>query len=300
MGYSVSLGMVTFNEEKYVEKSVLSILGQTFTDFELNISDNGSEDKTLCIIKNLAQLDSRIKLHPEVENKGALYNFRKVRNLSKARYFSWVAGHDIYPGNWLEEMYAAIKENNRLSMVTSDVIYFSDDGLILRNVSQDYETLSLPQYGRIVYGVKRPSAGNRVYGLQDLEKTKKIPVNEAAFWDKIYMSAVEIVGATKSVKETCWFRRENAETVKNTMINVNDKLSRQIKILPSRRHNPSLHLFFPQYINKIILLHLVFKFADEISVIKKIQLGFIIFTQSKYPYKMSNSLKLIYRHYFGR
>jgi len=42
----VSIGLFVYNGERFIEDSLDSILGQTFTDFELIISDNASTDRT--------------------------------------------------------------------------------------------------------------------------------------------------------------------------------------------------------------------------------------------------------------
>lgn len=59
---SVSVAMPAYNAERYVEEAVRSILGQTFTDFEFLIVDDGSTDGTGPILDRLAATDPRIRL----------------------------------------------------------------------------------------------------------------------------------------------------------------------------------------------------------------------------------------------
>jgi GT2 family glycosyltransferase len=42
----VSIGMAVYNGEKYLDEAIRSILAQTYTNFELIISDNASTDRT--------------------------------------------------------------------------------------------------------------------------------------------------------------------------------------------------------------------------------------------------------------
>ena len=56
----VSVGLPVYNGERYIEESVRSVLAQTFADFELIISDNGSTDSTVGIVEKLAAEDDRI------------------------------------------------------------------------------------------------------------------------------------------------------------------------------------------------------------------------------------------------
>ena len=58
----VSFVMSAFNAEECIEKSIESILSQTYKNFELIIVDDGSKDETLKILKNKAKKDKRIKI----------------------------------------------------------------------------------------------------------------------------------------------------------------------------------------------------------------------------------------------
>ena len=57
----VSIGMPVFNSEKYLEAAIDSVLAQTYTNFELIISDNASTDQTPEICRAYATKDRRIR-----------------------------------------------------------------------------------------------------------------------------------------------------------------------------------------------------------------------------------------------
>ena len=50
----VSIGLPIFNGEKYIRNALSSLLSQTFSDFELIISDNASTDSTQMICEEFA------------------------------------------------------------------------------------------------------------------------------------------------------------------------------------------------------------------------------------------------------
>ena len=56
----VSVCIPVYNGEKYINKAIRSVLAQSFSDFEVVISDNASTDRTVEIIKSFS--DNRIKL----------------------------------------------------------------------------------------------------------------------------------------------------------------------------------------------------------------------------------------------
>ncbi|MDT6668970.1 glycosyltransferase, partial [Enterococcus faecium] len=72
----ISIIVPVYNVEKYLKKCVDSILGQTFTDFELLLIDDGSTDNSGSICDELAKTDNRIKvIHKE---NGGLSDARNI------------------------------------------------------------------------------------------------------------------------------------------------------------------------------------------------------------------------------
>ena len=64
----VRIGMPVYNGEKFIREAIDSLLAQTFSDFELIISDNCSTDKTQEICKEYASKDPRVKYLRQIEN----------------------------------------------------------------------------------------------------------------------------------------------------------------------------------------------------------------------------------------
>lgn len=101
----VSIGMPVFNGEKYIREALDSLLTQTFTDFELIISDNASTDDTQAICEEYSRRDPRILYTRQIENMGILFNFQFVLDKAKGEYFMWAAADDRWDANWIESVY---------------------------------------------------------------------------------------------------------------------------------------------------------------------------------------------------
>ena len=91
----VSIGLPVYNASRYIADAIESILGQTFRDFELIISDNGSDDETYEICNEFAANDDRVCVSRQTENRGASWNFNEVVRLSAGEYFRWHAHDDL-------------------------------------------------------------------------------------------------------------------------------------------------------------------------------------------------------------
>ena len=71
----IDILMATYNGEKYVAQQINSILEQTYTNFNLIISDDGSTDNTRKILEEYKQKDSRIQVYYQENNLGYIKNF---------------------------------------------------------------------------------------------------------------------------------------------------------------------------------------------------------------------------------
>lgn len=100
---TVTIGMPVYNGEKYIAEAIDSLLSQTFTDFELIISDNASTDKTGLICREYANQDERITYIRHNKNRGALQNFQFVLDEAKGKYFMWAAHDDLWAPDFLEK-----------------------------------------------------------------------------------------------------------------------------------------------------------------------------------------------------
>jgi glycosyltransferase involved in cell wall biosynthesis len=90
----VSIGLPVYNGEKSLGRALDSVLAQDFKDFEVIISDNASTDGTRAICEARARRDSRVRYSTNETNIGANPNHNRVFNLSRGKYFAWMA-HDV-------------------------------------------------------------------------------------------------------------------------------------------------------------------------------------------------------------
>ncbi|ADR19063.1 glycosyltransferase family 2 protein [Calditerrivibrio nitroreducens] len=100
----VSIGMPVYNGAKFISEALDSLLAQTFTDFELIISDNASTDETEAICREYAAKDKRIRYIRQRENLGAAANFKYVLDQAEGEYFMWAAADDVWDKKWIEKL----------------------------------------------------------------------------------------------------------------------------------------------------------------------------------------------------
>lgn len=108
----VSIIMPTYNSSRFVAESIESILRQSYSNFELLITDDVSTDNTFEILKSYAQKDNRIKIFRLDCNMGAGYARNKSIQEAKGRYIAFCDSDDTWMPNKLEKQIRFMQKNN--------------------------------------------------------------------------------------------------------------------------------------------------------------------------------------------
>ena len=104
----LTVGLPTYNGEEYLAQALDSLLAQTFTDFELIISDNASTDATESIARAYAARDPRIRYVRHPRNRGSAFNHTYVIREARGEYFKWASDDDLYAPDLLERCVEAL------------------------------------------------------------------------------------------------------------------------------------------------------------------------------------------------
>ncbi|MCE7792676.1 glycosyltransferase [Salipaludibacillus sp. CUR1] len=107
---SISVSITVYNLEKYVEKCILSIINQTFTDFEFIIVDDGSTDTSGDICRFYEQKDKRITYIYQ-SNQGVSSARNKALEASRGKYVYMADGDDMLKPNMLENLHLLCEKN---------------------------------------------------------------------------------------------------------------------------------------------------------------------------------------------
>jgi glycosyltransferase involved in cell wall biosynthesis len=131
MNFKVSVIMPVFNSDKYLRESIDSTIHQTFSNFELIIINDGSEDDSEKIIKSFA--DARIRYIKHPENKGLIYTRNEALRLSNGQYIAFLDSDDIAIPQRIERQVAFLESNPDFGMVGSWVKTIDENGIVINN-----------------------------------------------------------------------------------------------------------------------------------------------------------------------
>lgn len=104
----VTIGVPVYNEEKYILKTLNSIINQADV---IIISDNASTDKTSQICHEFTRKNKHVKYIRHGKSIGAVRNFTIPLENCNTEFFMWIGGHDLLPENYTKELIYSLKCN---------------------------------------------------------------------------------------------------------------------------------------------------------------------------------------------
>ena len=104
--------MPVYNADEALGHAIKSILGQTYQNLKLVISDNASTDGTESICREFAALDDRVTYIRQLKNMGAEPNFYFVLSKADTEYFMWAAADDVRSSEFIEKNIAFLDRNS--------------------------------------------------------------------------------------------------------------------------------------------------------------------------------------------
>ena len=175
----VTVGIPAYNERRFIAEAIESVLEQTFTDFELLISDDASSDGTAEICAEFAARDRRIRFVRQSQNLGPFLNLKYVTDHAAGALLVWLAHDDMLGRTYLEECVAQLRSRPRDVLVSTDFKIIDEAGKLIcveslasirANIPwkrRRAEFFRFPVYSNVFYsfyGMMRTDAGKRMFG----------------------------------------------------------------------------------------------------------------------------------------
>ncbi len=208
----VSIGMPVYNMEDTLPEAINTVLNQTFSDFQLIISDNASDDGTEEICRAAARQDSRIIYHRNPVN---IYgeNFRLLLLLSKGKYFMLAGADDARMPEMLSQCVDALEADPEAvaAYTYTEVI---DPATGTKRLYHDPYRLDQEdpavRYVNLIHGL---DLGNVIYGLYRRSVLFAIPPitrgssRFCVFTDALFLANVVLQGKVIQIPKTLFIRR---------------------------------------------------------------------------------------------
>ncbi len=207
----VTIALPVYNGENFIEAALDSILQQTYDEFELLISDNGSTDGTREICLRYAAQDSRIRYVRSDVNRGAGWNYENARALARGTdYFKWAAHDDIIAPTFLERCVAALDADPDAVLAFSGVAAIDAEGNVIRLKRRQVEALR-PRPSERFRGVICTDADpEAVFGLMRVDALVNTRgQGDYVASDRVLLAELALQGTFHEVPEVLLFNRDH-------------------------------------------------------------------------------------------
>ena len=208
----VSIGLPVFNGERYLKEALDSLLAQTYTDFDLIISDNASTDNTERICLDYVAKDRRVRYYRLEKNLGMAANYKRVFELRTGEYFKWAAADDVCMPDYLSRCVEVLDSDSSVVLVCAKAMYIDENGALLSKGAPAWSVQSDYPYERLRYIIcvqsdAKVDAWSGVVRADALSKTRLIPSYPCG--DKRALGELCLFGKFVEIPEYLYMRREH-------------------------------------------------------------------------------------------
>ena len=195
----VSIGLPTFNRARTLKRAIESVLGQTYPNIELVISDNASTDDTQLLCTEFKKRDSRVRYMRRATNEGPGANFHAVLAHASGEFFMWLGDDDWLDSSYVSRCLEKLIENPDYSLVCGEAKYFSHGQLL-----PEGETIDLPQdpaAERVLAYFEKVNHNGTFYGLmRPAQLHLALPPNVLG-GDWLLVAAIAFMGKIGTIKD---------------------------------------------------------------------------------------------------
>lgn len=255
---TISIGMPIHNGEATLERAIDGILRQSFSNFELLISDNNSNDRTQELCLEYAQRDKRVRYFRQPYNIGPPANFKFVLNIAKGNYFMWAACDDFHSFDFLEKNIEFLDLNSDYVASTSPNCFEGEESSITKFITFSMEGEKFSRF--ILFFQNCWSSHGIFYAVVRTDILRKCSIVGNSFIAVDW--AVDLYLASKGKISRI-----------NEGLLVFGKLGHSSKVNPYRAfRNQSIEILFPFY----RLTHYVFKLSKGFTLFERLNLVYIL------------------------
>jgi len=214
----LSIGLPVYNGERYITESIEALLGQSYTNFELIISDNASTDSTGDICRRYEKEDSRVRYFRQPQNIGLAPNHNFVVQEARGELFKWAANDDLYGRELVRQCVQALDEHPQVVLAHSWTARIDTSGKVTAAYEYPMTTSSARAPERF-RSILFDSGGDDDYGVMRIDVLRRTAMKESYHHaDHTIIAEIALHGPFYQVPDWLYFRREHpAQSGRATM-----------------------------------------------------------------------------------
>lgn len=247
----LSVALPVYNGENYLAESLDSLLGQTFGDFELIISDNASTDRTGEICRDYAARDVRIRYFRQPRNIGLSPNHNFTLEKARGGLFKWASHDDLYARDLLERCVEALDADPRVVLAHSWTAMIDGSGAVTKASKYPLRTAS-PSAPERFRSLLFDAGGDDDGGVIRTMVLRRAAVKDSYHnADRTIITELGLLGPFYHVPDWLYFRRDHPDRAERACPTVRSRCANMDPRRADRLRHPVARLYV-EYIGAYI------------------------------------------------
>jgi glycosyltransferase involved in cell wall biosynthesis len=239
----LSIGLGVYNGENYLAESLDTLLGQSYEDFELIISDNASTDGTADICHQYRNQDSRIRYFRQQRNIGLAPNHNFVFEQARGELFKWASHDDLYARDLLQRCVDALDENPHVVLAHSWTAIVDGSGAVAEKLEYPLTTVSLRAPERF-HSMLFANGGDDVYGVVRANILRRTALHGSHHHaDRTITTEIALQGPFYQVQDWLYFRRDHPEREERACPTLRTRCANMDPRRADRLRHPAVRLY---------------------------------------------------------
>lgn len=207
----LTVALPVYNGENYLAESIDAVLGQSYEDFELIISDNASTDSTPDICRGYEKQDSRVRYVRQPRNIGLSPNHNFTVEQARGEFFKWASNDDLYARDMLKYCVDALDEYQHVVLAHPWTAIIDSSGTVTKTVEYPLATASTRAPERF-RSVLFASGGDDTGGVMRTAILRRTPLLRSHHHaDRTIIADLILYGPFYQVPDWLYFRRDHPE-----------------------------------------------------------------------------------------
>jgi glycosyltransferase involved in cell wall biosynthesis len=214
----LTVGMPVYNADRTLATALEALLGQTFGDFELVVSDNASTDGTPDLLARYAALDPRLRVVRQPQNRGANPNYSEVARRARGEYFKWASSNDWCAPTFLQRCIDILDARSDIVLAFPRTKLFTARLEDAEEYPYDFGLESdspAERFVQLASELRLNNVMNGVIRVAALRRTRLVPHHCGS--DIVLMAHLALLGKFAQVPEPLFFRRMEPQSATRLM-----------------------------------------------------------------------------------
>jgi glycosyltransferase involved in cell wall biosynthesis len=224
----VTVGIALYNHEKYIIKSLESIVKQTYKNIELLVIDDGSPDNSFKVAKEYLDNQNYNKNYKIITraNKGMCNTLNEIAQQANGKYISFIGSDDYWMLNKIEDQVEFLESNPDLALVHSNSIKVDENDIEIGFLDYSKKKNSGDVFESIIYGQGGINTPSHLYRTNIYKQIgyydTTLKFEDTDFW--LRLTKVNKIGFINKLHTFYRWHSENLSGSKNILKFYNEEL----------------------------------------------------------------------------